>query len=75
LLAVEEYDVMLIPIILRSAAAGTLLNALIVQEKRWTWPTLEKRDKTYTVYTVYKTLCPNDKTWKDGSQLQKQGEE
>jgi hypothetical protein len=30
---------------------------------------------TYTVYTVYKTLCPYGDTWKDKSQLQKQGEE
>jgi hypothetical protein len=29
---------------------------------------------TYTVYTVYKTLCPNGNTWKDKSQPQKQGE-
>jgi hypothetical protein len=28
----------------------------------------------YTAYTVYKTLCPNDDTWKDESQPQKQGE-
>jgi hypothetical protein len=42
---------------------GHFLNALIVQQKRWTFPTLEKEidtaSSTYTVYTVYKTLCPN----------------
>jgi hypothetical protein len=73
LLAAEGYDVMLIPIVLGSAK--TLLNALIVQQKRWTSPTLEKRNykasSTYTVYTAYKTLCPNDDTWKGKSQLQK----
>jgi hypothetical protein len=37
-----------------------------VQQKRWTSPTLEKRNYTasctYTVYTAYKTLCPNGDT-------------
>jgi hypothetical protein len=42
---------------------GHISNALIVQQKRWKSPTLEERIYTasfiYTVYTVYKILCPN----------------
>jgi hypothetical protein len=30
---------------------------------------------TYTVYTVYRSLCPNGDTWKGKSQPHKQGEE
>jgi hypothetical protein len=36
----KGYDVMLLPVVLGSA--GTLLYALIVQQKRWTFPKLEK---------------------------------
>jgi hypothetical protein len=77
LLAAQRYDAMLLPLVLGNGAR--FLNALIVQEKRWSSPTLEKRNYTasfiYTVYTVYKTLCPNGDTWKDKSQPQRQGEE
>jgi hypothetical protein len=52
-----------------SSLQKTLFNALFVQQKRWTSPTLEKRNLTasctYTVYTAYKALCPNGDTWKD----------
>jgi hypothetical protein len=41
--------------------------------------TLEKRNYTAsytcTVYKVFKILCPEDNTWKDRSQPQKQGKD
>jgi hypothetical protein len=71
LLAAEGYDVMLLPTVLGSA--GTLFKCIHRATKEMDTPTLEKRNYTasctYTVYTVYKTLCPNGDTW------QKQGEE
>jgi hypothetical protein len=55
------------------------LNALIVQNSKWTFPTIGKINYkascNYTVYTVYKALCPNGVTLKDKSQPQKEGEE
>jgi hypothetical protein len=77
LLAAEWYDVMLLPIVLGSA--GTLFKCLDRATKEIDIPNTTKRNytasSTYTVYTVDKTLCPNGDTWKDKSQVQKQGEE
>jgi hypothetical protein len=54
-----------------------LSNALIVQQKNWTFLMPGERNYAvsfiYTAYKVYKTLCPNDDTWKDKSQTQRQG--
>jgi hypothetical protein len=72
----EGYDLMLLPVVLGSA--GTLFKCLDRATKEMDIPNARKTytaSFTYTVYTVYKTLCPNDDTWKDKSQLQKQGEE
>jgi hypothetical protein len=69
LLAAEGYDVMLLPIVLGSA--GTLFKCLDRATKEMDIPNARNRNitasSTYTVYTVYKTLCPNDDTWKDKS--------
>jgi hypothetical protein len=77
LFAAEGYDVMLLPVVLGSA--GTLFKCLDRATKEMDIPNARKRiytaSSTYTVYTVYKTLCPNGDTWKDKSQLQKQGDE
>jgi hypothetical protein len=77
MLAAEGYDVMLLPIVLGSS--GTLFKCLDCATKEIDIPNARKRNytasSTYTVYTVYKTLCPNGGTWKDKIQLQKQGEE
>jgi hypothetical protein len=47
---------------------GHFLNALIVQQKRCTFTTLENifytASSTYTVHKVYKALCHNGDNWK-----------
>jgi hypothetical protein len=42
------------------------------KKKRWVF---EAMSRSMGSWCNYKTLCPNDDTWKDKSQLQKQGEE
>jgi hypothetical protein len=68
---------MLLPIVLGSA--GTLFKCLDRATKEMDIPNARKKNytasSTYTVYTVYKTLCPNGGTRKDKKKLQKQGEE
>jgi hypothetical protein len=65
---------MLLPVVLGSA--GTLVDALIVQQKSWTFPTLGEINYTASfTNTIHKTLCPNDDAWKGRSKPQKQGEE
>jgi hypothetical protein len=52
----------------------TFLNALIVQLKRWTSPTLEKepiQQASHTQYTQSSNPCPNGNAWKDKSHLLK----
>jgi hypothetical protein len=75
LLAAEEYDVMLLPVVLW--IAGTLFKSLDLATKEMDIPIAKKRNctasSTYTAYTVYKTLCSNNYSWKGRSQPQKQG--
>jgi hypothetical protein len=70
-----------LPVVLGSA--GTLLICFDRDRDHFTNALTKKMDIpnarnriytasfTYTVYTVYKTLCPNADAWKDKSQLQK----
>jgi len=77
LLATEGYGVMLLPIV--QGSAWTLLNALIVQQKKRITIMLGKgscmASSTYTAYALYKNLRPNGDAWKNKSQFQKQGQE
>jgi hypothetical protein len=66
MLAVEGYDVVLLPVILKSA--GIFFKCLDRATKEWSFP-MPKRNYTasyiFTAYTVYNTLCPNDDLWKE----------
>jgi hypothetical protein len=78
LLVSEGYDVMLLPIVLRSL--GTLCECLDRATTEMDIPNARKKKErnytassTYTVSTVFKTLCPNGDPWKDKANRRSKG--
>jgi hypothetical protein len=78
LLTTEGLYAMLLPSSIVLGSAGTYSNCFYRATKEMDIPNARKKrnytaSSTYTVYTVYKTLCPNGDTWKDKASCRSKG--